>query len=264
MKNRLLLNGLLILILASLASLIWLKPGVEKEKTQRISTLKEDDIHKITLQRADKQDILLEKKGGQWLVTNPYSTNASHIKVKLLLTLLSDEIKSEYSAKGKDLSQFELEPEKISIQFNDDNKIIFGITHPINYNRYILKEDKILLISESVYGALNANIASFFSTKLIPKGVQINKVALPKGYKLTDDTITNWQNANAVETFIWNKEKQPSQGTIILGVPNGKPIHYEIVETLPEFMLGNVALKTKYQIPEENLIGMGLVVSTHQ
>ena len=258
MKNRLLLNGLLILVIISLASLIWLKPGIKEEQTQSLSHLSGNLVNKITIHRADQQDIQLEKKDQQWYMVSPQNIPASNIKVKLLLTLLSEKINSEYPAEGKDLKQFGLEPENISIQYNEESKIIFGMSHPISYDRYILKDNKILLISETVYGALKADIASFFNTHLIPTGKKVTKVELPESYPSGDNILTNWQLANAVEVFTWDSKKQPSKGTIKLSLNNGEKLQYEIVETLPELMLGNAKLKAKYQIPEENLIGLGL------
>ena len=56
MKNRLLLNGLLLLILISLALIIWLKPN-EEIKDPKISQLSSNDITTINLYRASKTDI---------------------------------------------------------------------------------------------------------------------------------------------------------------------------------------------------------------
>ena len=256
MKNRLLLNGLLLLFLVALSLFIWLKPNTGDKKNQLISQLTTDAVHTINIHRADKPDIQLTKKDKKWEMTAPYSAEVAASKISLLLTLLSEPIKSEYSAQGKDLTQFGLDPEQTSIQFNTESKMIFGISHPVSYDRYVLKDNKILLISETVAGAMKADVASFFSTQLVPKGSQIRNITLPENYKLADDTIANWQLGSAIQVFDWDKEKQPSQGSVKIELGNGEQIIYEIIETSPELLLGNSKLNAKYQMAEENTQGL--------
>ena len=251
MKNRLLLNSLLLIIIIALALFVWLKPNEEKQ-VSKISQLSRNDITSIYIHRSDKPDIQLEKKAKHWVMTAPYSATVTASKVTLLQTLVSEPIKSEYSAQGKDLKKFGLEPEKISIQFNQESKIIFGISHPVSYDRYLLKDNKILLISDTVSGAMKADVASFLSTQLVPKGSQISKIVLPEGYKIKDETAANWQRISAIEAFDWDQEKQPSQGSVNITLVDGKQLHYEIIETTPELWLGNTELKAKYQIADEN------------
>ncbi len=252
MKNRLLINALLLITLIGLVSFIWLKPQNTEKQVVRLSQLNENDVTLIKIHRANQQDIKLEKKENSWSMTSPYSIAVSSNKIKLLLTLLKEPVKSAYSIEGKDLKSFKLDADNISVQFNNENKIIFGMTHPVSYDRYILKDNKILLISETVYGVLTSDVANFFNTRLVPKGVQITHIELPKKYKIADDTAAKWQLTKAIQVFDWDPTKSPSQATVHLTLDNGKTINYEIIETQPELWLGNTELKARYQIANEN------------
>ena len=252
MKNRLLINALLLLLLVGLGLFVWLNPHTDKPQKQQLTQLNEHDVQVIKIHRADKPDIVLQKQKSKWEMTSPYHFDVASHKVKLLLTLLHEPINAEYSIEGKNLEQYQLSPEKVSIQFNDEDKIIFGMSNPISYDRYIRRNNKILLISETVYSTLTADAASFFKTNLIPKGRQIAKIELPKGYQSKDDTPAKWQLIQAVQVFGWNPDKEPSQAVVHIHLDNGDTIDYEIIQHESELWLGNRKLQAKYQIADEN------------
>ncbi|KAG1652853.1 Formamidopyrimidine-DNA glycosylase [Nymphon striatum] len=104
------------------------------------------------------EDVVLENKDGLWKVTKPVEFDADKEKVRHLFTLLSENADTSYSIADKNLSDFGLDKEKLSVSFNGV-KLLFGDYNEVAQKRYVLKGDRMYLISETVSGLLESGKA---------------------------------------------------------------------------------------------------------
>jgi len=158
-QKYLVLNGLL---LGSILSLLWF---INQPSTQnRIVSLYDEamghEIHSISIyhqqilkQKPHSTRIEIKKIAGKWQIIKPIRADADTKKIQHLMTLLSDSISAHYPVKGKDLSLFGLDKERVSVSFNQI-KIEFGSLNPITHKRYLRKGETIYIVSETVYGLL--------------------------------------------------------------------------------------------------------------
>ena len=153
-KKRLLLNiGLLIII----ASLIGFIVSRDENKTESFKTLYDksigDDAKELVIHVDGKDDLVIQLKDEVWYVVKPNSFIADKDKVRHLFTLLSENAESNYGLEGKDLASYGLDKDNLSISFNGV-KMIFGKLNEVTGKRFILKGERMYLISETISGLM--------------------------------------------------------------------------------------------------------------
>ena len=160
-KKRLLLNLALLIIVAGLVGFI---VSQDKEKGDQFKTLYDksigDDAKELLIHIEGKDDVVIQQKDNIWTVVKPNKFIADKDKVRQLFTLLSENAESNYDIKGKDLSSYGLDRDKLSISFNGV-KMIFGKLNEVTGKRFILKGDRMYLISETISGLMRMGDAGF-------------------------------------------------------------------------------------------------------
>jgi hypothetical protein len=159
-KNRLALNGLLLCFILGLLWFINQSPPQDRMVTSLYDESMGSEIHSISIyhqqtlnQAVHGVKIEIKKIANKWQIIKPIEANVDTKKIQHLMTILSDPISAHYSVKGKDLSLFGLDKERVSLSFNQ-TKIQFGSLNPITHKRYLRKGETIYIVSETVYGLL--------------------------------------------------------------------------------------------------------------
>jgi hypothetical protein len=170
-KKRLLLNLTLLIIVAGLISFIVTR---EADEGESYATLYDksigDDAKEIIIHVEGKDDVLIELEDEIWSVVKPSKFVADKDKIRHLFTLLSENAERNYPSEGKDLASYGLDKDRLSISFNGV-KMLFGKLNEITEKRFILKADRIYLISETISGLMMMGEEGFRpqeKPKLIP------------------------------------------------------------------------------------------------
>jgi hypothetical protein len=141
--------------------LIYEQIAKEQRGTENVYSEKVGDLMRsITIQLPDQPEIMMEASGADWLMTQPVQAKVSTKSLQQLTTLLSEPIQAEYSSEGKTLSEFGLDNSAIRVRFNGVEYAL-GKLNPINHYRYVLLDQRILLVNEVVYELLGRGIAGF-------------------------------------------------------------------------------------------------------
>ncbi|HIO93258.1 MAG TPA: DUF4340 domain-containing protein [Leucothrix mucor] len=165
-NKRWLLNALLLLLVLGLSWFIVQRLNPPRETLESLyDEAMGDEIVSIHIYRQDPESNIastleLKKISGKWMMTSPLQAELDGRKVQHLTTLLTDTVDASYTIKGKDLSIFGLETERVSIAFNGV-KIQFGSLNPVTHKRYLRKGQTIYIVSETIYGLLLNNAGSF-------------------------------------------------------------------------------------------------------
>jgi len=191
MQTRNLLNIVLLLTVAGLSAATWF---VYQNKTtiRYLSTLDAAQVTRIVIPR-EHGDIVLARQAHSWLMEKPYALPAHDFRVQTLLGLLQMPVSQSYATDELDLAQFDLNPARASIRFND-KEIRFGKSNPVNNKRYILSENRIYLLDDTLYPLVSAEAASLVSLSLLPAAVAIEKITLPE-LILQKDSANIWHDA---------------------------------------------------------------------
>jgi hypothetical protein len=158
-KKRLIQNiGLLLLLVALVLFVIFYKDT--KDNNTLYDKAIGAEVTEVIIHSEDHEDIVINNKDAVWKVTKPEEFIADKDKMRHLFTLLSEDAKTNYDVRGKDLASYGLDQNRLSVSFNGV-KMIFGSLNAISQKRYILKGDKVYLISETVFGLLQSGIDGF-------------------------------------------------------------------------------------------------------
>lgn len=164
-SKRLFLN---LLLLAVVVALVWFVLTSDQEQKSLPEALYDQsmgkDVTHVVIHIAGSEDIQIENLGEEgnrvWKITQPIKHDADKSKLQILFTLLTDPVSSSYDVKGMELEKYGLDKEDVSISFNGV-KLVLGDLNQVSQTRYVLKGDKIYLITENIYGLLQMGVDSF-------------------------------------------------------------------------------------------------------
>ncbi len=162
-KKRLIQNLVLLLAVAGLVAFVSLKnhDTGELHKTLYDKSIG-DDAKEVVIHSEGREDLVLQLEGKIWKVVRPTEFIADRDKVRHLFTLLSENADSQYDVEDKDLAQYGLDKDRLSVSFNGV-KIIFGKLNEITQKRFMLKGNKIYLVEETVSGLMEMGADAFKS-----------------------------------------------------------------------------------------------------
>ena len=153
-KKRLLLNLVLLVVVAGLIAFITIQ---QEDAGETYKTLYDtsigDDAKKLLIHVEGQDDVVIELENDIWKVVKPSTFIADKDKIRHLFTLLSENAESNYDIKDKDLASYGLDKDELSISFNGV-KMIFGKLNEVTEKRFILKGDRMYLISETISGLM--------------------------------------------------------------------------------------------------------------
>jgi len=152
--KRLLLNLVLLAIVGALIAFVVLR----KEDTGDLyATLYDhsigNDAKEIIIHSEGKEDVVIQREDKIWKVIKPSTFIADKEKVRHLFTLLSENAESSYDIKDKDLANYGLDKDNLSVSFNGV-KMIFGKFNEVTQQRFILKGNRMYLVSETISGLM--------------------------------------------------------------------------------------------------------------
>jgi len=153
-KKRLLLNLVLLVVVASLIGFVMTR---KEDSSDLHKTLYDESIgdnaKELVIHVEDEKDVVIRLENDIWKVVKPSSFIADKQRIRHLFTLLSESADISYAIKGKNLADYGLDKDKLSISFNGV-KMIFGKINEVSNKRYILKGDRMYLISEAISGLM--------------------------------------------------------------------------------------------------------------
>jgi len=245
---------------------------------QTLSPLIASDISSIVVTRQDRKAITLQKHDKEWSIESPIKAKANTTRVNLILNLLSSRSYSQFSPNtDNSLQQFELDPAMITLQLNQQ-VFGFGAIESLSKRRYVMYNNSIHLVDDTLAPLLNSTVESFIDNRLLGSGFPIKQIKLPQSLSPTDDmpfiisleqghwqsndsTVSNetlsaivqaWQNAYAMQLSPITREdiKHLTGDKIIVSAKHeDKPITFIAESTQTSLFLTNINTQLKYQFP---------------
>lgn len=263
MDTRLRLNiGLLIfIILLSLA--ILMSKDEADHVIPRLTKIDQDDILKIEILRKNIDNLEFNRVKEVWYMISPYNFLASTARINAMLRLLDSESHGQLNRDSVDLARFNLIDPAITLKLND-HLFNFGNTDAIDTRRYILFNEKIHLIDDSLYMQLTTNATFFADPKILPTEMKIDAIQFPSNrMELIND---NWQTQKLIDmkpeqlkkiVFSWNEAtavsvskymKPVKKSSITVSSSDGITIKFFIVSTKPYLILGREDIGIQYHL----------------
>jgi len=163
--KRQIINIALVLAIAGLAWMVYQQ--LQKDQAVAQTLYQEsigDTIQQISIILPGQPEVLIEAETSDqkdaWRIVQPIQVAANKKALQHLLTLLGEPILTEYPAAGKTLKTFGLAESAIRVRFNAVEYRL-GKLNPVNQRRYILLQDRILMVNEAVYELLLRGVDGF-------------------------------------------------------------------------------------------------------
>ncbi len=272
MDKRIWINVGLLVFIVVLFVVVFVPEKNTEQDLPLLTNIDSNDIVKIEVIRKNLDDFIFNKQGDDWYMSSPLQLLANNARINAMLRLLSARSYAHLNPAEVELARFELTDPVIAIKFND---YIFqlGNTDAIDQRRYVLFNNMINLVDDSLYQQLTTNAAFFADPKILPVNFDISAIDFPENrLELVDDQwqmhslmdihpdqlkriIFNWNNASAISVA---KYAAPEiAASIIVSSARGDNITFEIVSTEPYLILGRKDLGIQYHLGSdegENLL----------
>lgn len=269
MKNRWILNLVLLGVIAALSLLLLFKPGQEDKNTQlTLTSIKPDDIKNIQLVRRNRKIVELVKTDKRWHMKQPIKARANRFNVSNLIRLATVRVDSRFQARKEELQQFGLDnPE--TVVWLDDVKLEVGQAHPLNKQRYLKRGQFIYLVPVSGLRIIDHPFADFLSHRLLEDNISLSGldlphfklrlesgswVVMPKKKGVTSDQMNNlvqeWKHASALTVDRYLGRPVNSWVTLHFA-DEKKTLRLGILRQKPELVLYRKDEGLEYRFPEE-------------
>ena len=160
-SKRRMINLFLLVLLCGLGYLAYHQ--VQTENTS-IATLYHpaigESVTEVTILLPGQPEIRIESGESDWRIVAPVESKADGRYLQQLFTLLSEPVLAEYEAADQDLAAFDLSDNAIRVRFNEVEYAL-GSLNPVNHRRYVLSDQRILLVNEAVYELLSRGVDGF-------------------------------------------------------------------------------------------------------
>ena len=197
MKNRLIINLLLLSLVIALATVAWVRPGQVDLEPALITSLEIDSINRITIERQSGDTVTLTRSNNLWTMTRPISAPALLGKIERLLKISQIKPPISHPLDESKHKLYGLERPIARIQF-DEQTLVMGNTESIHARRYVSDGKQLYLLDDTFLHHLTAPVTDFIDTRLLADGVQITAIQT--------STINLQQNKNNV----WHDALNPT------------------------------------------------------
>ncbi|RDH82957.1 MAG: hypothetical protein DIZ80_11885 [endosymbiont of Galathealinum brachiosum] len=261
MNNRTLVNiGLFVFLIISIFIFSNRNDNIN---INLLTSMNTDKINTIQIHKNSTHDIKFNKDNNNiWRMTSPYNLKAHQFRINTLLGLIQTPVDTRYDIEALDLSDYALEPPRARITF-DQTDVLFGKTNPVNNKRYLLADNKMVLLNDQVYPLVSAQAASFIDLSLIPDDFTIKRIETPstliqlvndtwessKANKLNADQIQSllqhWKSAQAFAVHKYMPRKQLGKIEIR---DRSETITFEITDDDPWLILAIPEINIEYHL----------------
>lgn len=224
----------------------------------------------VALEHPGSATVKLERRDGQWKITEPVQVDADPFEVNAFVDLAKLEVKKSLELSAVSLKELGLDPPAYDVVLNGQ-KLAFGAQEPIQARRYILANGKVALVDDPPAEALDADYSDLVSRALLPKGAEIKSIAMPgltiakstdeKSWTLTPDDpdassdsrqklMDAWRNAKAM----WNAAL-PKEGVkgddVTVTLKDGTVLKFLVTERDPQFVIARPDIAVSYTLSKQ-------------
>lgn len=273
MTSRSLLNLVLLAAVVSLALWVYFKPKPQGDTQEyRVASLAAEDAQSIRVEWQGL-NIVLQKAGERWHLTQPLQARADEIKVGRILEILAATSPRRFPA--TELERFDLAQPAVQLRI-DQESFAFGGLAPITNEQYVASGNNVYLLAPRYVAALPRQPADLLSPKLlaeneIPVGFELENLKVIQqdgnwritpqkpGVALTQNEfnhwVQSWQQAYAVGiTLSANAPDQIVAGkqSIKITLRDGNTVQLLILQQQLELILLRVDTGIRYRFPAES------------
>ena len=151
MKNRWLINIILLVIVLSISLFLFLKPSEIKQKKQfAISAFNLSDFDSIKVDFPSRASVILKKGIESWEMLEPIKGRADQFSVQKIISIVASS--SSEKLPSNDLAKYGLDKPTMNLKLihkGVEEEFIFGTYNSVTEDQYLLYKENVYLISGS-------------------------------------------------------------------------------------------------------------------
>lgn len=283
MKKRWILNLILLSVVASLVTFLYLRPKQEvvKDNAYEVSAYKLAEFNAINIEFPAKAAVTFEKVDGLWRLTAPYKARADQASVQRILAVIA--ANSSEKMMTNDLEKFGLHQPSIKLTLyrdkNNAEEFLFGTYNPLTDEQYISHRNTVYLISntygeaastqalelvdkaplkptEKVVGFDFSRLEQWEESRLnldIVDGkwkASIDK-AKPMQNELNEWLDYSWIHTLAKSVEFYTPDRKTTYPSFEVKLADGSKVHFDKIQESPELILGRPDEGLTYSFPQD-------------
>ncbi len=269
MKNRWLINIILLVIVLSISLFLFLKPTKIKQTKQfSISTFNLSDFDSIKIDFPSRASVILKKSTESWDMIEPVKGRADQFSVQKIISIVATS--SSEKLPSNDLAKYGLDKPTMKLKLihkGQEEEFIFGTYNSVTEDQYLLYKENVYLISGSYSEAAATQPIELIDKLPLTKSEEIkyfdfsrleqwqsqrlkvtrnnNEWSANEGSQFKQNEMAEWFDM----TWVKNPAKSVEKSSIDLRVPyksfdihtiDGKKITFLRVQESPETKLYRV------------------------
>lgn len=284
MKKRWILNLLLLGVVASLVTFLYLrpKPEVVKENAHEISTYKLAEFNAVSVEFPTKAAVTFEKVDGLWRLTAPYKMRADQASVQRILAIVA--ASSSEKITTDDLGKFGLNHPLIKLKLlrdqNDVEEFLFGTYNPVSGEQYVAHRNSVYLISSTYAEAATTQVmelidkAPLRSTEKVAgfdfshleqweeSGLNLDLIdgkwkvsianAKPEQNSLNEWLDYSWVQTRAKSVELYTPDRKVTYPSLEVKMRDGSKVHFDKILESPELLLARPDEGLIYHFPPDS------------
>ena len=271
MKNRWLLNLVMLALVGGLVAFLYFRPQktVEAAAAHEITQLKLGDFNQIKAEFPTQTPLMFEKEDGLWRMTSPYKTRADQMSVNRILSIIAAQSPEKFPT--TDLAKYGLDNPELVLKLTNSTAtevFTFGTHNPVTDEQYVSFKDAVYLlpvsyaesastqaiemVDKSPLSPLEAKQIVGFNFGFLEQwqelgGLDVSlekgnwKVSLPKT-KITQNEMNewldfSWKQAFAKSVEMYTPDRQAKHPSLEVLLADGKKVHFDKIQESPELIL---------------------------
>jgi len=283
MKNRWILNLILLVVVAGLVSFLYLrpKPDAVKENSYEVSNYKLAEFNAIKVEFPAKAAVTFEKVDGFWNLTAPYKTRADQASVQRILAIIA--ASSSQKIVTDDLQKFGLHQPSIKLTlFRDQNnseEFLFGTFNPLNDEQYVSHRNTVYLISNDYGSAASSQVIELIDKAPLKPTEKVAgfdfshleqweesrlnvdlvdgqwKASIEKA-KPTQNEMNEWADYSWIHTRaksveLYTPDRKVTHPSFEVKLADGSKVHFDKIQESPELILARPDEGLMYYFPQD-------------
>jgi len=283
MKNRWILNLILLVVVAGLISFLYLrpKPDAVKENSYEVSNYKLAEFNAIKVEFPAKAAVTFEKVDGFWNLTAPYKTRADQASVQRILAIIA--ASSSQKIVTDDLQKFGLHQPSIKLTlFRDQNnseEFLFGTFNPLNDEQYVSHRNTVYLISNDYGSAASSQVIELIDKAPLKPTEKVAgfdfshleqweesrlnvdlvngqwKASIEKA-KPTQNEMNEWADYSWIHTRaksveLYTPDRKVTHPSFEVKLADGSKVHFDKIQESPELILARPDEGLMYYFPQD-------------
>ena len=270
MKNRWILNLVMLALVAGLVAFLYLRPQTSNDgpAQHEVTTLKLADFNAIKVEFPTQAPTTFEKVNGLWRMTAPYKTRADQLSVQRILSIIAAKTQNKFTA--EDLEKFGLDKPQLRLKLSGavgTEEFIFGTFNTVTDEQYVAYKDSVYLLPGSYAEAASTQaIEMVDKSPLAPPeakqiagfdyahleqwediGLQVDiaegnwKTNAPNA-KITQNELNewldfSWKQAQAKQVELYTPDRKITYPSFKIKLKDGTKVHFDKIQESPDLLL---------------------------